>query len=207
MANVEKNIEKQKQQKNDGGQQLQRREPSEVARAERIPPAVREPFDLVRDFMRWDPFRALRADFLMRDPFRDMRELMRDMMMSWEPEYRERAWRPEFEVRETDDSYVIRADVPGLASEDLEVSVSGDQLQISGKRERKEEKTEGTYHAYERTYGSFTRTFDLPDSVDAEKIRCELTSGVLEVVLPKKPGAASSRRKIEIKSGAPGAAA
>jgi len=206
MANVEKNIEKQKQQKNDAGQQLQRREPSEVARAERIPAVVREPFDLVRDFMRWDPFRALRSDLLMRDPFRDMRELMRDMM-SWEPESRERGWRPEFEVRETDDSYVICADVPGLAADDLEVSVSGDQLQISGKRERKEEKPEGTYHAYERAYGSFIRSFDLPDSVDAEQIRCDLKSGVLEVVLPKKPGATPSRRKIEIKSGASGAAA
>ena len=191
------NVEKQKPSKNDGGQQLQRREqPSEIARTERMPVAVREPFDLMRDFMRWDPFRALRSDFLVRDPFREMRD-----MMSLEPEYRERAWRPEFEVRENDNQYVIRGDVPGLRAEDLEVSVSGDQIQISGKRELKEEQTEGTYHAYERAYGSFVRTFALPDSVDAEKISCELNNGVVEIVLPKKPGAEPPRRKIEIKSG------
>lgn len=194
MANVEK-----PKQKPDGNQQLQRREPPELARAERMPAALREPLDLVRDFMRWDPFRALRSG-LMRDPFRDMRELMRDMM-SWEPEYREVAWRPDFEIRETDNDYVIRADVPGLSAEDLEVTVSGNQLQISGKRERKEEKTEGMYQTYERAYGSFTRTFELPDSVDADKIRSELKNGVLEVVIPKKPGAEPARRKIEIKSG------
>lgn len=194
MANVEK-----PKQKPDGNQQLQRREPPELARTERMPAALREPLDLVRDFMRWDPFRALRSG-LMRDPFRDMRELMRDVM-SWEPEYREVAWRPDFEIRETDNDYVIRADVPGLSAEDLEVTVSGNQLQISGKRERKEEKTEGMYQTYERAYGSFTRTFELPDSVDADKIRSELKNGVLEVVIPKKPGAEPARRKIEIKSG------
>ncbi len=194
MANVEK-----PKQKPDGNQQLQRHEPTEIARTERMPAALREPLDLMRDFLRWDPFRALRSG-LMRDPFREMRELMRDMM-SVEPEYRERAWRPDFEVRETDKEYVIRTDVPGLATGDIEVTVSEDQLVISGKRERKEEKTEGAYQTYERAYGSFTRTFELPDSVDTDKISCDLKNGVLEVVIPKKPGAEPARRKIEIKSG------
>ena len=191
------NLEKQKHEnKNNGDQQLQRREESnEIARTERMPAVRRDSFELMRDFMRMDPFR----DFLMRDPFRDMRDMMRAF---WEqPERGERAWRPDFEVRETDDGYIVTGDLPGLAAEDLEVSVTGNRLQISGKREHETKQEQGEYRTYERAYGSFRRSFDLSDDIDADKISCKLDNGVLEVVLPKKEGAKTPRRKIEIRSG------
>ena len=189
------NVEKPKQEKNNGGQQLQRTEQKpELVRSERAPLAMRDPFELMRDFMRWDPFRS---DWLFRDPFREMRDMMRGMWAGAP----ERTWRPDFEVRETDDAYIVRGDVPGLVADDIDVSVAGDRLQISGKREQKEEKEEGEYRTYERAYGSFTRAFEIPDEVEADHIQCKLDNGVLEVVLPKKPGTKPSKRKIEIKSG------
>ncbi len=195
------NPEKQKQEKKDDGQQLVvRKEPTEIARPERTSALRREPFEpfeIMRDLMRWHPFRDF---FLTRDPFREMRDLMRDF---WEtrPARRESAWYPAFEVRETDDEYLITGDVPGLATEDLDVSVTGNRVQVSGKREQKEEQTEGDYRTYERAYGSFTRVFEIPDDVDADKIACKLDAGVLELALPKKPESKPAKRRIEVKSG------
>lgn len=189
--------EKQTQNKRDIGQQLQRTEPkTEIARTEGTPLARRDPFELMSEFMRRDPFRS---DWLWRDPVREMRELMRDFGTGF-PESRERAWRPDFEVRETDDAYIVTGDVPGLAADDLDLTVSGNTLEISGKREQKEEKEQGGYRTYERAYGSFLRTFAIPDEVAADQIQSKLDSGVLEVVLPKKPEAKQPKRKIAIKS-------
>src|ERR1043166_864407 len=129
-----------------------------------------------------------------------MSDVMRDFWAPG-PERRERAWYPDFEVRETDDEYVVRADVPGLTSDDLDVTASGNRLQISGKREHREEQAEGEYRTRQRAYGSFSRTFEVPDEVDADRIECKLEHGVLEIGLPKRPDAKSRKRKIAIKSG------
>jgi len=157
----------------------------------------------MRDLGRWDPFRS---DFPTRDPFREMQRMMSEVMRDfWQPslERGERPWHPDFEVRETDDEYVVRADVPGLTADDLDVSASGNSLQIAGKREHREDKDEGEYRMRQRAYGSFSRTFEIPDEVDADQIQCKLEHGVLEVVLPKKPDAKSRKRKIAISSGSP----
>ena len=178
MANVEK-----PKQANGGQQQPQQtQQPGrELARNERMPMAQRDPFEMMRDFMV--------------DPFRAMREMMR----------MDRSWRPDFEVHETDDAYVIRADVPGLSADDLDITVTGNELQIAGKRDAREQRGEGRYHTYERSYGSFVRTFELSDAIDRDRIDCKLDNGVLELQLPKRPEAARQRKKIEInKSGGAG---
>jgi HSP20 family protein len=113
----------------------------------------------------------------------------------------EMVWSPDFEVRETDDAIVIKGDIPGVKEQDIDVSVAGNNLQISGKREREEEAEEGTLYTYEREYGQFSRSFALPDSADLDKVRCDLKDGVLSVVVPKKPGSAPARRKIPIGGG------
>ena len=191
------NPEKQQPQKKDDGQDLVvRNEPTAVARPERHPVSWREPFELMRDLMSVDPFGSL----LMRGPFREMRDMMRSFWEAW-PERRERAWYPAFEVRETEDAYLIAGDLPGLSADDLDVAVTGDRLEISGKREEKQETAEGEYRTYERAYGSFTRTFAMPDDVDTDRVSSRLESGVLELVLPKKPGAKPAKRKIEVKTG------
>jgi HSP20 family molecular chaperone IbpA len=101
-----------------------------------------------------------------------MSDVMRDFWATG-PEGRERAWYPEFEVREPDDEYVVRADVPGLTPDDLDVTATGNRLQISGKREHKEEQGEGEYRTRQRAYGSFSRTFGFAGHVgEARAGRC-----------------------------------
>jgi HSP20 family protein len=181
--------------KKDGGQQAQGapqgQQPSQPERGELL---RRDPFLLARD-----PFQAF-----MRDPFQLMRELMADpyRMFQMSPfSGRDMGWNPGFEVRETDDAFLFKADMPGIRSEDLEISLTGNQLSISGKREHEQEQGEGRFHTYERSYGSFERSFSLPESADMDKIRSDLKDGVLTLVVPKKPGTSPQRRKIAIGSG------
>jgi HSP20 family protein len=94
---------------------------------------------------------------------------------------------PAFEVRETKEGYLFKGDLPGVKEADLDISLTGYQLIISGKREDESQQEGGTYYAYERAYGSFTRTFTLPQSADVEHVRAELKDGVLTLLVPKKP--------------------
>lgn len=134
----------------------------------------------------WDPFRAMR-DWLRWDPFREMAPMFGRG---------EREWMPAFEVRENKDAYVFTADLPGMKPEDIEVSLTGNRLAVSGKRESQQEHKEDTYYTYERAYGSFSRAFTLPEGIDTEHLKSELKDGVLTLVVPKKPEAQA--RKIPI---------
>lgn len=131
----------------------------------------------------WDPFRAMR-DWMRWDPFREMAPLLGRT---------EREWMPAFEVRENKDAYVFTADVPGMKPEDIEVSLTGNRLSISGKRESQKEHKDDTYYTYERSYGSFSRAFTLPEGIDTEHLKSELKDGVLTLVVPKKPEAQAKK--------------
>jgi HSP20 family protein len=138
----------------------------------------------------WDPFQAMR-EMMRWDPFRDMAPILPQL---------DRSWLPSFEVRENRDGYVFKADLPGVKKEDIEVSLTGNRLQISGKRDEEKEAKDDTYYTYERSYGSFSRMFTLPEGADAEHVKTELKDGVLTLVLPKKPEA--QPKKIPISAGA-----
>ena len=139
----------------------------------------------------WDPARWMR-DLLRWDPFREMSASL--------PGIPSLEFAPAFEIKEDKDGYVFTSDLPGVAEKDIEVSRTGNRLTISGKREAEHEEKTDTYYARERSYGSFARSFTLPDGVDGEHIRADLKDGVLRVVVPKKPEA--QPQKISIKSGA-----
>jgi HSP20 family protein len=127
----------------------------------------------------FDPWRAMRA-LLSWDPFREMAPF---------PAFEDRAapFAPAFDVKETKDDYQFKADVPGIQEKDLEVTITGNRLTVGGKREEEKEERSDRYYAYERNYGTFTRSFTLPDGADTEKLRASLDSGVLTVTVPKKP--------------------
>jgi len=91
-----------------------------------------------------------------------------------------------FDVKDTPEAFVFQADVPGLQEKDIEVQLQGNRLTIRGKRESEREQPGYTYYAYERSFGSFARSFTLPDSADAEKCNASLCDGVLTVMVPKK---------------------
>jgi HSP20 family protein len=138
----------------------------------------------------WDPVRAMR-EFMQWDPFREM------MPTST---FRELAFTPDFDVTENKDAYVFKADVPGVKRDDIEITTMGNRLTVSGKRESESETKNDTYYAYERQYGSFTRSFTLPEGADLEHAKSELKEGVLTLVIPKL--AAAQAKKISISSGA-----
>lgn len=127
----------------------------------------------------WDAGRLLNR-MMGWDPFREMTPFLPESRLAFDVA---------FEVKETKDGYLFKADVPGIKQSDIDVSLTGNRLTIAGKREAEKEQKEETYYAYERSYGSFTRSFTLPDGVDAAAIQADLRDGVLSVTLPKKPEA------------------
>ena len=109
---------------------------------------------------------------------------------------------PAIDLTEDDKAYTITAEVPGLEPKDIEVALSGDMLTLKGeKREEAEEKEKGVYIS-ERAYGSFQRSFELPDGVDRDKISAAVSKGVLTITLPKTAEAQKSQQKIEVKAAA-----
>ena len=115
----------------------------------------------------------------------------------------ERTWGasylPDMEVKETPDAFVISADLPGVQEKDLDVSIAGNELCVSGKREEEARDEGNQYLAYERSYGSFCRSFTLPAGSDAENVKADLKNGVLTITVPKKAGAQSRRVQIGAK--------
>ena len=128
---------------------------------------------------RWEPLRVMR-DLLHWDPFGEM------MPFAGREAERAMTFMPSFEVKETKDSYVFKADLPGVKEEDLDIALAGNRLTISGEREAETKESNETYYAYECGYGRFSRSFTLPEGVDSEHVAAELKSGVLTLTLPKR---------------------
>lgn len=145
------------------------------------------PGDLPRFSTEREPFR-----WMGWDPFREMAPF-------WPGEEQPVRFAPDFEVKETKAGFVFNADVPGIKEKDLEITMTGNRLTISGKREVEMEDGTDTYYARERSYGSFTRAFTLPEGTDGgDHIRASLHEGVLTLLLPKKPEL--QPRRIEVKA-------
>jgi len=138
---------------------------------------------------RWDPLRAIRG-LVASDPFRQMS--MPNIPLP------PAAFAPAFEVKETKDSYVFTADVPGVKESDLSVTLTNNRLTVGGKRDEERREQTDTLYSYERSYGDFMRSFTLPEGVDASNVQAELKEGVLRVVVRKKAGVMP--KKIAIKS-------
>ncbi len=94
-------------------------------------------------------------------------------------------WAPVVDVMETDEEFQIRAELPGVEKKQVKLSVENGVLTISGRREQEKEETGKRYHKIERAFGTFTRSFTVPDMVNQEKVTAEYTNGLLVVHLPK----------------------
>jgi HSP20 family protein len=135
------------------------------------------------------------ARYVARDPFQMARELL-----SWDPFFGGRpatAFSPAFEVKETTEAFILKGDLPGVAEADLDINVHNNVLTVSGSRAA-EDRIEGeSYALYERQFGSFSRSFSLPDMADGERVEAKLEAGVLTLTVAKK--AAAKPRKIALK--------
>ncbi|HXK32509.1 MAG TPA: Hsp20/alpha crystallin family protein [Dehalococcoidia bacterium] len=132
----------------------------------------------------------------------DLYESVRDLVESTLPgRFRRRLLgpaEPAIDMFERDGNVVVKAEMPGIPPENIDVSVSGNELRISGERSEEKEVKEQDYYHCERQVGRVFRSVLLPDGCDAEAVQATAKDGVIEVVIPRK--AAASTRKIEVKA-------
>jgi HSP20 family protein len=105
---------------------------------------------------------------------------------------------PAMDMVEKDDAFEISAELPGLDEKNVEIKLSGGNLTIKGEKKQETEERKKEYYLSERRYGSFQRTFRVPEGVDPDKIDASFKNGVLTVTLPKSPAAAPSEKQIAI---------
>jgi HSP20 family protein len=163
---------------------------SEPAKTPAPAPTVFDPFE-------WRPFDMFRrfgslVDWPTRKSLPEF-EAFERLLGGWPSQ-------PAVDLAEKDREYEITAELPGLDEKDVEVRLANGLLTISGEKKAEREEKEKDYHFSERRYGSFRRTFRVPESVDPERIEASFDKGVLMVRLPKSAQAAESGKKIEIKS-------
>lgn len=137
-----------------------------------------EPFRLMESMLGWNPISTLHPTNVATAPQNYM---------------------PRFDVKETQDSYVFAADLPGIREEDLDISLTGNQLVVSGKRECEQCKETEQYHLYERSSGRFSRAFSLPDGINPDQVKAHLKDGVLTLTVGKKPEVQPRRIQISAK--------
>ena len=107
---------------------------------------------------------------------------------------------PAIDMSEDDIAYKISAALPGIDAKDVDISVSGDTLLLRGEKRQEKEEKDKNYHFSERAYGSFQRAFELPASVDRDKVAADFSKGVLTITLPKRAEAQKPTKKIEVRS-------
>lgn len=105
---------------------------------------------------------------------------------------------PSIDVRESPTEISIEAELPGMAEEDVDISLSDGVLTIKGEKKSEREEKEDDYHLTERSYGRFQRSFRMPNTVDEDQVQAKLENGVLHLTLPKRPEAVKAEKKIPI---------
>ncbi|MEK6525900.1 MAG: Hsp20/alpha crystallin family protein [Nitrospirota bacterium] len=146
---------------------------------------------------RWDPFRELEemqnrlSTLVGRAPVRKNGEKKEAMTVA--------EWAPLVDITEDDKEYLIKAELPEVKKEDVKLTAHDDVLTITGERKYEKEEKGKKYHRVERAYGSFERSFTLPEDADEGKIAAEFKDGVLKVHLPKSEKA--KPKSIEVKIG------
>jgi HSP20 family protein len=137
-------------------------------------------------------------------PFRELEEMEQRLEEIFGRPWRrlpteERGWAPPIDVFEKEDKFVVKAELPGMKREEIDVSVVGDTLTIKGERKSESEVKEEDYYCSERVYGSFLRSITVPTAVDVEKIEASYENGVLEVSLPKAPEVKPKKVEVSVK--------
>jgi HSP20 family protein len=142
---------------------------------------------------RWDPFREFTT---VQD------RLNRLFRESYGPEGREElttsSFAPPVDVYEDEHNVTLKIEVPGIDEKDIDVRIENNVLTVHGERKFEKEEKEENFRRVERQYGSFTRTFTLPTTVDAEKVSANYEKGILKIVLPKKAEAKPKQIKVNI---------
>jgi HSP20 family protein len=142
---------------------------------------------------RWEPFREFST---LQDR---MNRLFRETQgNSQEESLTSSSFAPAVDVYEDEHNVTLKIEVPGIDEKDIDVRIENNTLTVHGERKIEKEEKEENYRRVERQYGSFTRTFNLPPTVDAEKVQADYDKGVLKVTLPKKAEAKPKQIKVNV---------
>jgi HSP20 family protein len=139
---------------------------------------------------RWEPFREMEDMFRQYSPF-FARSLRRNAEGS--------SWSPVADISETENEYLIKAELPEVKKEDVKVTLDNGVITIAGERHQEQEQKEANEIRVESFYGTFSRSFSLPENIDAKGIQAETKEGVLKVRIPKTKAAAPKKVAIEVK--------
>lgn len=146
--------------------------------------------------IRWNPFDELAS---LRE---SMDKLFDDLLTTRRPGQRGETapilWQPAIEAYETDQDLVIRAELPGIAPKNVEISVSGDTLTIKGEARAEQDEKRRNYHRRELRYGSFVRSLTLPTGVQGDQAKAAYRNGILEIRVPKSERAKPKSVKVEV---------
>src|SRR6266436_5395120 len=141
------------------------------------------------------------------DPFREFSTLQDRMNRLFQQSYGDREealtasnFAPAVDVYEDEHNVTLKIEVPGIEEQDIDVRIENNVLTVHGERRIEKEEKEENYRRVERQYGSFTRTFNLPTTVDAEKVSADYDKGVLKISLPKKAEAKPKQIKVNVGS-------
>jgi HSP20 family protein len=132
------------------------------------------------------------------EPFPGLRAFEDTMNRLFTAEPNGRPWVPPVDIRETENELVVKADVPDVKFEDIDVRMENGTLTLRGERKFEEKKNEGGWHRVERSYGKFERVFTLPDTVDPEGVKADYKNGTLTITLPKKEIAKPRQVKVQV---------
>ncbi len=143
-----------------------------------------------------------------RDPFLSLSNLQEQVNRMFESAFPGQtdtstltSWAPSVDIYETENELVLKADLPDISEKDLDVRVENNMLTIRGERKFEQNVKEENYLRIERTYGSFSRSFSLPNTVNSESIKAEYKNGVLTVEMPKRAESKPKQVKINITNG------
>lgn len=138
------------------------------------------------------------------NPFADVAEfpagfrLFQDTVNRLLSEPTARPWSPNVDIFETDNELLLKADLPGLEMNEIDIQIENGTLTLRGERKFEKESKDGGYHRIERSYGSFVRYFSLPETVNPEGVKADYKNGVLTVTLPKKELAKPRQIKVQV---------
>jgi HSP20 family protein len=144
------------------------------------------------------------------EPFRDLFSLQERMNRLFDESYRGRsagseedwalggAWAPAVDIYERDGNLVLKAELPGLDPKDVDIRVENNVLTLRGQRKFENEVKRESFHRVERSYGSFSRSFTLPSTVDTDKVKADFKDGVLQVTLPTREEAKPKQIAINV---------
>ena len=138
------------------------------------------------------------------EPFRDLLTAQKEFFdqhlpaLFGEQEPTTRTWAPPVDIYETDNALILKADLPGIDPKDVDIRVENGVLYLKGERKFEKEEKKENYHRIERSYGAFTRSFALPNSIDADHVTAEYKGGQLILTMPKREEAKPKAVKINV---------